>query len=617
MKKDKNKKADENRFHKEYGLFSNVKYIAKNMFSIEPKLKLIIVLSAIVAPGVNYLWTFISKFVIDIITGEGDVTSLIKVMLIMFAVQLAFTLTDSYVSSQNWWRYINARFKMMIYRLRKVMTMDYQNLEDSDVMDCFQKAGNATTNNNAGVEGMMHLIERFFGSILVVIVGLVIMGTLSVPIMIGMTLLAALDFFAKNHVSKVNKKKVWDPLATWWRKHYYMEETSTNFSTAKDIRMYGLKNYMINKFKALNLERLEAARTNQLQWFAFSVFSSALWLVTQVALYAWLVYSVINKDLSLGNFTLYLGSAATFLNYVAGVFELINSMLSCSREIDDFRSFLDIDEGREEGKAEVPSYDSYEFTFENVSFKYPKAENYALKDLNLTVKAGERLAVVGLNGAGKSTFIKLMLRLYEPTEGRILLNGVDIKTFDKEKYYEIFSPVFQEVYLYAFPLSQNVSMNTPETTDVDKAKKCLDDAGLGDKVETLKKGMETELLKVIEDDGVDLSGGEKQKLALARALYKDAPVVVLDEPTAALDALAEANLYRDFDKLIGDKTAVYISHRLSSTQFCSHVAMFKDGKMVEYGTHESLLEANGPYSEMFKVQAQYYLEKGGKEDEAK
>ena len=215
---------------------------------------------------------------------------------------------------------------------------------------------------------------------------------------------------------------------------------------------------------------------------------------------------------------------------------------------------------------------------------------------------------MGLNGAGKSTFIKLLLRLYEPTEGEILLNGVDIRRYNKRSYYRLFAPVFQDVELFAFPLAENVSMQSPEKTDKRRAENCLNAAGFADKLAKLPHGVDTEILKVIHDDGVDLSGGEKQKLALARALYKDAPVVVLDEPTAALDAIAESRLYNDFDRLTGGKTAVYISHRLSSTQFCNNVAMFRDGELCEYGTHENLMRKNGEYAEMFRLQAQYYVD---------
>ncbi|MBR4179455.1 MAG: ABC transporter ATP-binding protein, partial [Treponema sp.] len=225
-------------------------------------------------------------------------------------------------------------------------------------------------------------------------------------------------------------------------------------------------------------------------------------------------------------------------------------------------------------------------------------------------KAGERLAVVGLNGAGKTTFIKLLMRLYEPTEGAIFLNGQDIRSWDLKSYFAIIAPVFQDVNLFAMTYKENVSMNELENTDDELVKKCTEDAGLGEKIRDLKDGIDTQLLKVIYDDGIDMSGGEKQKLALARALYKNAPVVVLDEPTAALDALAESKLYQDFDKLIYGKTAIYISHRLSSTQFCNNVAMFKDGQLIEYGTHDSLMKKKGEYANMYKVQAQYYVEEG-------
>ncbi|MGN1083787.1 MAG: ABC transporter ATP-binding protein, partial [Lachnospiraceae bacterium] len=373
------------------------------------------------------------------------------------------------------------------------------------------------------------------------------------------------------------------------------------------------REWLTGKYKELNSIRYEAQKVNAKFWFRTSVAGNGFWFLSQILVYAWLVYSMIEGNLTIGNFTLYLASSGTFFQYISALLNGASNILARSREVDDFRSFLDFDGGDQErtGK-ELPKLASYEFVFENVSFKYPKAERYALKNLNLTLKAGKRLAVVGLNGAGKSTMIKLLLRLYEPTEGRILLNGVDVREYDKQSYYEAFAPVFQQVELFAFPMEENVSMKEPERTDSKKAGECLAAAGLSEKIATLPAGTKTELLKIVYDDGVDLSGGEKQKLALARALYKDAPVVVLDEPTAALDALAEAKLYEDFDKLIGGKTAVYISHRLSSTQFCNQVAMFADGEMVEYGTHAELMEKGGAYAEMFRIQAQYYVEEAEK-----
>ena len=269
---------------------------------------------------------------------------------------------------------------------------------------------------------------------------------------------------------------------------------------------------------------------------------------------------------------------------------------------------MELDIIKKEDTIPLPKADAYVIEFKDVSYKYLKAEKYALRHLNLKINAGERLAVVGLNGAGKTTMIKLLLRLYDPTEGVITLNGVDIKKYDREEYYKLFAPVFQDVETFAFPIAENVSMKTGADTDKDRVVKALDEAGLKEKIEGLKKGIDTYITNIVEDDGIDLSGGEKQKLALARALYKDADVVVLDEPTSALDAIAEQQLYERFDRMIGKKSAVYISHRLASTRFCDNIAMFKDGEMIEYGSFDELMSKNGEYANMFNIQAKYYNE---------
>ncbi len=387
-----------------------------------------------------------------------------------------------------------------------------------------------------------------------------------------------------------------------------MSNMATDFSFAKDIRMFGLQGWLYRKFRTLQQERYQAQIRNEKIWLVFSTISPFLGSLAQLIVNIWLIKGVIAGEVTLGNFSLYLAAANTFFSYLNNVLDGIGKLMQDSRKVDDFRSFLDFRNKDQEQGIELPVQDKYEFKFDNVTFCYPRAEKPALKNVNLTVYAGERLAVVGLNGAGKSTFIKLLLRLYEPTEGTIYLNGVDVKKYNRRSYYKVFAPIFQKVELFAFPLAQNISMQEIEKTDKATAEKCLRDAGFGEKLEKLKDGIDTEVLKIIDEAGVDFSGGEKQKIALSRALYKDAPVVVLDEPTAALDALAEAKLYESFDQLIAQKTSIYISHRLSSTQFCSRVAMFVDGEIVEYGTHEELMAKKGAYAEMFHVQAQYYLD---------
>lgn len=603
------KKTDENQnpLHREYGLWSNVRWTFSAMRRHSRGILALIPVGVVCAPLMNYLWTFISKFVIDMITGEAGWEALLWVMGIFTAIQLVSTMLNTWYNSEIWWRFIDVRFRLIGEKNRRVMRIDFRHLEDPDVMDCWQKANNACNSNNDGVEGMMRQISGLLMSLSVTAAGLVILGTFSPWLILVMIAISAVTCLVGDRFNRYSKEKIWDPLAPWWRRDNYMKWQITDFAPAKDIRLFGLREWLVNKYRELKKERLRAQEKNAALWFWAAVFAEVMLALTHCAVYGWLIWSVAYSGLSIGNFSLYLASAVTLFQFISQLFSGIGDLLQKSRQVDDFRSFMDFDAGDDTGRT-VPLSGSYEFEFRNVSFRYPKSENYALKNLSLRLKAGERLAVVGLNGAGKSTFIKLLLRLYEPTEGEILLNGVDIREYSRQSYYRLFAPVFQDVELFAFPLAENVSMQSPENTDRHRAEECLNAAGLGDKLAELPRGVDTEILKVIHDDGVDLSGGEKQKLALARALYKEAPVVVLDEPTAALDAVAESRLYGEFDRLIGGKTAVYISHRLSSTQFCSNVAMFRDGELCEYGTHDSLMEKNGAYAEMFRLQAQYYVD---------
>ena len=602
-KKTKEKEEDKNPLHVEYGLFSNVRYMLHQMAEADSHILPLMLLGAVCAPFTQYLWGFLSRLIVDRITGYDTGENLAVVICAFCAVRLVTVVLQTYYNS-NWWRYISTRMKMTQKKNLKIMRIDFEHLEDSDVMDCCQKAERAVSNNNSGPEGMIREMAALLSNLSVAVAGLFILGVVN-PLLITL----AVDFWLFNRISKEDKEQVWDKLSTWWRKNNYMENITRDFAAAKDIRMFGLTGWLMQKYQELMTERFEKEQLHQCIWQRQRMMTCVTMLLSQGLIYAWLIYAVVTGRMTLGGFTLYLSSYNTFAGAVWMVMRGIAELIAKSREVDDFRSFMDFDGGDEDlGGIQVPVSEDYEFTFRDVSFRYPKAEQYALEHLNLTLKAGERLAVVGLNGAGKSTFIKLLLRLYEPTEGEILLNGVNVKEYNKHSYYKLFAPAFQTVELFAFPLAENVSMQPPQETDCAKAKERLQDAGLSEKLAGLPDGVHTQMLKVIYDDGVDLSGGERQKLALARALYKDAPIVVLDEPTAALDALAESRLYENFDRLIGGKSAVYISHRLSSTRFCDRVAMFVDGKLAELGTHEMLMEQNGKYAEMFRIQAQYYVE---------
>ena len=309
-----------------------------------------------------------------------------------------------------------------------------------------------------------------------------------------------------------------------------------------------------------------------------------------------------------GSVIKYVGYLNQLLDSVVNLFYYITNLSSNTQFVEAYLSFFDIPNEMYQGSltTEKRSDRNYEVEFRNVSFKYPGSDEYALRNLSIKFKIGSRLAVVGRNGSGKTTFIKLLCRLYDPTEGEILLNGADIRKYSYSDYLSIFSVVFQDFRLFSFPLAQNVAV--AEEYDSGKVIGCLEEAGFGQRLATLSQGIETPLYKDFDEKGVEISGGEAQKIALARALYKDAPFVILDEPTAALDPIAEAEIYAKFNDMVGDRTAIYISHRLSSCRFCDVIAVFDKGQIVQKGSHEELVgDAAGKYYELWNAQAQYYV----------
>lgn len=309
----------------------------------------------------------------------------------------------------------------------------------------------------------------------------------------------------------------------------------------------------------------------------------------------------------IGNFLLYRGTVSKFVYACSNIAQILGRMVQNNDTLALMYEFLDLPDNMYHGTLSVEKRDDndYEIEFQDVSFKYPKSDAWVLRHVNMKFKVGDKLAIVGLNGSGKSTFIKLMCRLYDPTEGKILLNGIDITRYKYEEYLSIFSVVFQDFNMTAFTIAENVA--STNQYDIEKVWSCLERAGLSKKVYSLEHGIETYLTQDYDENGVRFSAGEYQKLAIARALYKDAPFIILDEPTASLDPMAEAEVYSHFNDMVKDKTALYISHRLSSCRFCKHILVFDDGSIVQQGTHEELVsDTQSLYYELWTSQAQYY-----------
>ena len=386
--------------------------------------------------------------------------------------------------------------------------------------------------------------------------------------------------------------------------------TMQDRSRALDARMYRqdrlLRHYTIVDQLGVDSALAKCARGPMGFWAGAAAAVSAV--------FTGLVYAFVCLKAWAGAFAV--GSVAQYVGAITALSGSVGTLVSTWGE---FRAnavflrqtykFLDTPNEMYQGSltTEKRSDRNYEIEFRDVSFRYPGAEDYALRHVSMKFRVGERLAVVGENGSGKTTFIKLLCRLYDPTEGTILLNGIDIRKYDYDEYIALFSVVFQDFQLLSFSLGQNVAAAVQYNPE--RAKACLQKAGFGDRLAQLPDGLETKLYKDFDEKGVQISGGEAQKIALARALYKDAPFVVLDEPTAALDPIAEMEVYEKFNEIVGDRTAVYISHRLSSCRFCDSIAVFDHGSIIQRGTHESLLQnEDGKYFALWNAQAQYYVE---------
>lgn len=616
----KRMKRTDNPLYHNFGVFSNTIYCIKSIKKYCPVIFIILLFQIFSESAFDYFWGIASKYIIQIIqlpvAMEEKQSLLIKTVCILSAFALTVQFIRITSQTGSWWRLIKIRMNLITERVEKVLTINYEYLESPEVLDIHQRAANATDNNESGIEGMMHIMQRIGTSLCTLIVTFVAVTVLDWRLIIVLFITSLMNFFAYKHIIKIEKPRVWDILAPNWRKTHYLKRKTQDFDAAKDIRLFDLNEFLLNKLRGVHAFKESKIDFHENCWTCYALFTQSISIISQFCIYGVLIYAVIGRDMSIANFSMYLGFAMAFSSSLVKVLQLFGDYVKASLQVDDFRSFMNVkNELNEiEEKEKIPETDKYEIQFHNVTYKYPETEKPALSNLNLTLHPGEKLAVVGLNGAGKTTMIKLLLRLYDPTEGYITLNGIDIRKFDRKAYYDIFSPVFQDVEVFAFPISQNVSMNNLLETDREQVIKAIKDAGLDDKLETLPKGIDTQLLKVIDESGIDLSGGQRQRLALARALYKGAPIVVLDEPTSALDALAEKNLYERFDSMIGDKSSVYISHRLASTRFCNKIAMFMNGEMVEYGTHEELIAKKGEYAHMFEVQSQYYVENKEQEE---
>ena len=396
----------------------------------------------------------------------------------------------------------------------------------------------------------------------------------------------------------------------------YAEELPDDFTAGKDIRVYGMSGWLSNIYYGIVKEMNGWERKKASKSFLSSLSSLVVILIRDSLAYAFLIGMAINKQITVDQFVLYFAAVAQFASFFGGILNTWGGLHASSLRVCDVRKYIDTDVTKACGdkKADEHMLSAPEIEFDNVSYRYDGSDDYVLKNVSLKFKAGESLALVGLNGAGKTTLVKLLCGLYKPTSGQIRVNGIPTDRFALKEYYRLFSPVFQDSKTAFFTVAEIVSGDLNGNYNSSRVEECIRRAGLGKKLDSLPKGIHTVLDKQVDSEGTAFSGGETQKLMMARALYKDAPILVLDEPTAALDPIAESKIYEEYQSMTKGKTSLFISHRLASTRFCDKVIYIENGEITEIGTHEELLSAGGEYSRLYEMQSCWYRDDYGKEE---
>lgn len=490
---------------------------------------------------------------------------------------------------------------------RKLGTTSYPHVLDRKVQKLYGRAADCCNSNSAAAEGTWQTLQTLITQAAMFVFFLLMLTNIHPAVLIVTIAASSINFVFNSWLNKYNYRHR-DELSSLNRRLGYTSGLAKDLSIAKDIRLYGLRSW-INRItdRVYGARMAYAAREHRFYLWGTLV-SVILEILRSGLAYFILLKMCIDQNLSAATFLLYFSAIGSFNGQFSGILNTVLDIRNKCLDLSSLLEYVNIDEPFRFGDgAPVPEDFTYEIKLENVSYTYPDSEKKIIDNISLTIKRGEKVAIVGLNGAGKTTLVKLICGFMDPDEGRILLNGKDIREFDREQYYALFSAVFQVFNLLDITVAETVAQ-TAQNIDMERVRECVELAGLTKTVSELPNGLETHLGRSVYLDGVVLSGGQTQRLMLARALYKNGAILMLDEPTAALDPLAESDMYHKYNEMTQGKTSVFISHRLASTRFCDRVLYLADGKIAEEGTHDQLIARGGEYAHLFEVQSRYYRE---------
>lgn len=615
----KEKQAEAGRKYREelsklkYSIPNNMAFILRESWKYSRGLFWAMVLKIFFVTASGLFAVYTDKYVVEFALGTSDRT----VLGIICAALIAGGILSSWVVGCADWRIsTNGRFKLSANLfgriMRKKMNLSYEDTENPKINDMCQKAYSSV--NSISEAGLGTMKDTIVAALQIFSYG----GILSMldPWLI---LIIGAPAVAGYYINKHKMNWIWNMVDNWQtydRQLNYITciGMDSKFSSAKDIRIFGMQHWLKSVYDRVYQKRMDWYEQQDAWEYRHDMLSHVVIMTGNAAATIYIVRLVMNGSIGAGDFVLYFNSIFMLSEAVRDWCNKISAYQWLSNITNYLRQYLELPEPTENQGKKPEQADKYEIEFRNVSYTYSGAEKPTIKNISFKLNRGEKLAMVGLNGAGKTTLIKLMCGLYEPTEGEILLNGKPIREYDRREYFKLFGTVFQDINVLPVTVAENISGKKTDETDMPRVYDCMKKSGIYDKVMDLPQKENTRLVKSVYEDATDFSGGQMQKLALAKALYKDAPVLLLDEPTAALDPIAEQEMYLSYAEFSKGRSSVFISHRLASTRFCDRIILIADGGIAEEGTHAELMALGGKYAELFEMQSSYYKKEINKDD---
>lgn len=582
---------------KKYTPFGNVWYILKDIYKHKPGLIVFLIINSINQSFSALLAVYLPKAAVDLVTSGATQGTVLAVMGAFAAALIASRAIDSVSSNRMNNIYYDLRMMYLRRIVAKSMRQSYSRLESDEGQSCYWKARDVVLHGD---------LTNMLSNVLTGVVGLLnftsfsaIIARLNPIIMLILVLQSAVTFVfmkrgsriwesVRSERSKINQQK------------FVISEKSADPKSGKDVRLYSMKELFINKIRTLAVQGMRIYRRQRSGYVQQHLVDIAMYFIRDAIAYAYLIYKAAGGSIPPGDFVLYFGAITAFSAWTDSIIWRIDVLRRNFYEASYFRDFMEYKDPEIENPEHIEG-DRPVIEFDSVSFSYD-GKNDVLKGFNLTIRPGEHIALIGLNGAGKSTIVKLLCGFYVPTSGSVRIGGAEASKIPEEERFSKISAVFQDLCILPHTVGENISMREEAKTDLKRAAANLDKA----KISRLKNELSGQMTRAVSDEGIELSGGEGQKLMMARAIYKDAPILILDEPTAALDPIAESETYESFHELSLGKSALYISHRLAGTRFCDRIVFLSDGKACEIGTHDELMKLNGGYAEMFRLQSHYY-----------